>query len=337
MKTATRFFLERIVALDRAIRAGKFPNAGTISRLLEVCPRTVQRDIEFLRDRLHAPLVFDSRRNGYAYSDPGYRLPSADLTEEEILTLCRAERVVEQMYRDTPFGPALARTFRKLTAGLTERVHVRSTLDFPSHSFHVSASTPLDPGLFRDLDDLILTRIRVAIRYWSASRDEETNREVDPYHLACIDNYWYLIAFCQLRGQIRMFALSRIRQLEPTGATFDQPTDFRIDDYLARSFAVLRGAEGELHRVRLRFTADAVRYVRERTWHLSQKQEFTDEGSLVLSLEVGNLRGVERWVLSWGVDCEVLEPAELRTRITVALEETLRRYSQSTPDVSSRA
>jgi predicted DNA-binding transcriptional regulator YafY len=71
------------------------------------------------------------------------------------------------------------------------------------------------------------------------------------YQLACIDNSWFLVAFCHLHGEIRMFAPARIRHLEPTGRTFDPPTDFRIDDYLARSFAVLRGTEGELYRVRL--------------------------------------------------------------------------------------
>src|SRR5438309_226802 len=51
MKIAVRFSLQRIAALDRAIRAGEYPNAWTIARELEVGHRTVQRDVEFLRDR----------------------------------------------------------------------------------------------------------------------------------------------------------------------------------------------------------------------------------------------------------------------------------------------
>ena len=80
MRTATRLPLERIAALDHAIRAGKHPNAASLARELEVCRRTVQRDIEFLRDRLRVPLVYDPERNGYAYSDPDYRLPLLTLT-----------------------------------------------------------------------------------------------------------------------------------------------------------------------------------------------------------------------------------------------------------------
>jgi predicted DNA-binding transcriptional regulator YafY len=80
MKVAVRFSLQRIAALDRAIRAGEYPNARTISRELEVGHRTVQRDVEFLRDRLGAPLVFDRRHNGYYYAEPDYRLPLMTLT-----------------------------------------------------------------------------------------------------------------------------------------------------------------------------------------------------------------------------------------------------------------
>ena len=111
MKTAARFSLERIAALDRAVRAGEYPNAKTIARLLEVSHRTVQRDVEFLRDRLGAPLEYDPVRNGYVYRDPAFRLPFLTLTEGELVALFLAERVLQQ-YRGTPYAADLARAFR---------------------------------------------------------------------------------------------------------------------------------------------------------------------------------------------------------------------------------
>ena len=74
-----------------------------------------------------------------------------------------------------------------------------------------------------------------------------------------------------------------------------------------------------MHHVRLRFRGDAVRYVRERTWHASQTLETTAEGDLIVTLEVSHLREVERWALSWTPDCEVLEPPELREHVADAL------------------
>lgn len=325
MRTATRFPLERLSALDRAIRAGEYPNASTLARALEVCPRTIQRDIEFLRDRLGAPLAFDPRRNGYAYRDPDYRLPLLTLTEGELVALFLAERVLQQ-YRGTPYGPDLARAFAKLTAGLGESVTVDLRHLGGVHSFRTTAPPEFDPGVFRDLAAATARHRRVVLRYWSASRDAETRREVDPYHLASVDGQWYLIGFCHLRGSVRMFAPARVRALEVTGATFVPPEDFRIEEYLGGSFAVLRGGEGESHRVCLRFRGEAVRYVRERTWHPSQEAEPGPDGSLVVRLRLGHLREVERWALSWGPDCEVLEPAELRRRLGAATAGAARLY-----------
>jgi len=325
MKTAARFSLERIAALDRAVRAGEYPNAKTIARLLEVSHRTVQRDVEFLRDRLGAPLEFDPVRNGYAYRDPAFRLPFLTLTEGELVALFLAERVLQQ-YRGTPYAADLARAFRKVTLGLSDRVTIDLGHLGEAMSFRSSASTPPDPARFGELVAAIRARRRLRLRYASVSRGAETDREVDPYHLASIDGQWYLVGHCHLRGDVRMFVPARIRSLVATGTTFEAPADFRIDDYLSRSFAVLRGGVGDIHRVRLRFTGDAVKYVRERSWHASQVTEPTPEGDLMVDLEVGHLREVERWALSWGADCEVIEPAELRERVADQLSGANRHY-----------
>src|SRR5262245_8629434 len=75
MHSSSRPLLARLAAIDQAIRAGHWPNASTLARTLEVSPRTIQRDLTFLRDRLAAPIAFDPVHNGYAYTDKEYRLP----------------------------------------------------------------------------------------------------------------------------------------------------------------------------------------------------------------------------------------------------------------------
>jgi predicted DNA-binding transcriptional regulator YafY len=236
------------------------------------------------------------------------------MSEGELLALALAQRVLRQ-YRGTPYAPDLARAFKKITEGLTDRVTVDLGELADSFSFRTTAPDGFDPGVFRDLAAAVRDRRKVVLRYWTASRDEETLREVDPFHLACVDGHWYLVGFCHSRGEARMFAPSRVRSLEVTGTTFDVPEGFRIDEYLSRSFGVLRGGDGEASCVRLRFTGDAARYVRERAWHPSQTLETCPDGDVIVGLEVSHLREVERWALSWGGDCEVLGPPELRSRV----------------------
>ncbi len=329
MRAASRPFLERIAALDRSIRAGEHPNAGSIGRGLEVNPRTIQRDIAFLRDRMKAPLVFVRAENGYAYSDPSYRLVPEDreLGDAERAALHLAELVLRAL-PGTPYGDDLSAVLRRLTAGLDPAA--ASAVWERARSFRSTATSAVDPALARRLDQAIVARRRLSIVYWTASRDSEDERLVDPLHLATIDHRPYLIAYCHLRGAILMFSPSRIRTCVATDQTFDPPASFAVDAYLADCFSSLRGPDGELFDVLLRFTGDSVRYVRERTWHPSQTIEECPDGSIVLSLRLGHLREIERWALSWGSECEVLGPPELRFRVADELAVAAARYLHDT-------
>ena len=318
MRTAMRPPLERIATLDRAIRAGEFPNVPTIAGRLEVCRRTILRDVEFLRERLGAPVAFDTRRNGYYYTNPVYRLPYLTLSEGELLALFLAERVLQQ-YRGTPYAADLTRAFKKVTAGLSDTVTIDLGHLDSLRSFRTTAPDAVDPDVFRGLDAAVAGRRRVAVAYWTASRDEVTRREIDPYHLASVDGHWYAVAYCHLRQEVRIFRASRVRSLRPTGVTFEVPAEFDIDDYLSRSLGVLRGADGESHQVRLRFRGKAARFVRDEIGHPSQTWETTPDGDLILGLTLSHLREVEMWALSWVPDVEVLGPPELRERVAAAL------------------
>jgi predicted DNA-binding transcriptional regulator YafY len=324
MKIASRPPLRRLLALDKMIRAGHYPNASKAARALEVNPRTVHRDLEFLRDSWGAPLAFSHRHNGYYYETNDYAIPLLRITEGELVALFLAERQMQQ-YRGTPFGRQLATAFHKLTAALPDPI----TLDLSHlgdlYCFRHQASDAGDARSFARLAKAVMEGRQLELVYWTASRDEITRRLVDPYHLASIGGDWYLIAYCHLREAIRMFAPGRIRSVRETGVRFERPADFRITEYLDASFRTMRGS-GPPRRVRLRFTPQAARYIRERIWHPTQRLQEHKDGSLVLSMKVSHLLEVQRWVLSQGAGCVVLEPEELRRAVRRELEQMLELY-----------
>jgi len=90
----------RLIVIDREIRSGRHPNATELAALLEVSLRTVQRDLEFLRDNLHAPLEWGVLENGYHYSEPAFSLPAQRIREGELLVLLVAEQALAE-YHDT--------------------------------------------------------------------------------------------------------------------------------------------------------------------------------------------------------------------------------------------
>src|SRR3954462_9180174 len=117
MHLATRTPFARILVIDETLRAESWPNARTLGKRLEVHPRTIRRDIEYLRDQLKAPIEFDPKRNGYHYTETTYRLPLLQFTEGELVALFLGEQLLRQ-YRGTAYGPDLALAFAKITAAL---------------------------------------------------------------------------------------------------------------------------------------------------------------------------------------------------------------------------
>ena len=91
--------------------------------------------------------------------------------------------------------------------------------------------------------------------------------------------------------------------------------DFSIGRYLEQSFGVFARPTKTKHTIRIAFDSFAAPLVQERQWHPSQKVTQLRDGGIELSLTLGNLEEVERWILSWGSHAEALGPAELKERI----------------------
>ncbi len=95
---------------------------------------------------------------------------------------------------------------------------------------------------------------------------------------------------------------------------------------MAESFGTIRG-DGDFHVV-LRFTPAYAGLIAEKQWHASQVVEPQPDGAVILRLHVNDLREVARWVMFWGRDCEVLEPAELVAMLVSDLRAVGRIYRQ---------
>jgi len=113
--------LKRLVQIDSAVRAGKFPSSKSLGRICGVHVRTAERDIAFLRDDLKAPVYLDAERGGYAYNDLTYRLPVPNFSEGELVAFFLAEQVLAQ-YAETPLHSRLATAFRKIAMFLPDEV-----------------------------------------------------------------------------------------------------------------------------------------------------------------------------------------------------------------------
>jgi predicted DNA-binding transcriptional regulator YafY len=184
-----------------------------------------------------------------------------------------------------------------------------------------------------DLHHAIGENRRVWMRYYTASRNEHSERTVSPYHLYNVHGDWYLIAFDDKRKSLRNFSVGRIEDWQVLAETFERDPKFSIHDWMSGAFQTERG--GEVLEVVLRFDAQQARYIRERHWHDTQQiEELADTprtragtcGGLILRFRTGGLGEVKRWVMQYGGHVEVLEPEELRNELLQELQKMAKLY-----------
>ena len=113
--------LERMMRIHRAIQSGKYPNTTSLAREMEVSTKSIQRDLDFMRDRLELPLEYDGSRFGYYYTQEVSAFPTLQITEGELFALLVAEKALQQ-YRGTNFEKPLLSAFKKMAAALPDTV-----------------------------------------------------------------------------------------------------------------------------------------------------------------------------------------------------------------------
>ena len=70
MQVRTYTMLQRLSYISRKISTGTYPNSSDLAKSLECSVSTISRDLEFLRDRLAAPIEWNRTLKGYCYSYP---------------------------------------------------------------------------------------------------------------------------------------------------------------------------------------------------------------------------------------------------------------------------
>jgi predicted DNA-binding transcriptional regulator YafY len=292
---------------------------------LECNKRTVYRDLDALQ---YAGFpVTSEKRDGrvfYRFLD-GFRMGGSPFTPDEILALAFGEDLLRTL-EGTVFHDSIRSALAKIRAGLGPEL--ADYLARLGQAFRVLPGPHKNYARFRDtirvLNESVLARRTVRMRYRTGRTGQTSTRDLDPYRVWYRSGGLYVVGLDHRSGEIRTFAVDRIGALEPTGGRFRVREGFDFDAYIGGSFGVV--AEPAL-RVRIRFEGPTANYVEERSWHPSQELARDSRGRLELAMEVGGSTELRAWILSFGAGAEVLEPESLRAEVTGDLQAALARYA----------
>lgn len=316
--------LERLLKIDALLRSGIRQTQKSLAQATEVSDRTIRSDLVFLRDRLLAPLE-NNRQKGWYYTDPNWRLPSISLSQGELFALTLGARMLENYS-----GSAYVNELRTAISRLSERLPEATWIDLQKIAderilFSSGASINLDPEIWHRLELACKKFKSVWMKYFTASRNELSERKFDPYllHIYRGTNP-YVIGFCHKRQEVRWFRIDRIRSLKVLEEEFTVKPDFDAKGHLAMIFQHEVG--GVPQQVEIWFDAVTAPFVGERCWHPSQELIQHDDGSLTLQMYVSGLNDLKRWVLGYGKGAVVKNPPELVAMVQREIEAMRNNY-----------
>lgn len=309
---ADQLFFERFIWFDAQVRKGRYPSAAKLADHFETSGKTAQRSIEYFRDRLNAPLEYDSSRKGYYYVDNSFELPLMKLSEGELMSLLISRKLLSEASTGR-LGEELSAVANKLGGLLS--AHLPGTVD-PEEAFSFSWNQfhPSDNLNFKQVSTALLHCRCLSICYYSPRSSECTMRTVEPHHMVNYMGTWHLIAWCRMRNGWRDFLLSRMSMVMPEDELFTPRDKKEWLPQLTDTFGIFQNAES--FNVALKFTPERARWVRGQIWHQDQKEESLDDGSYQLTIPVSHHAEIMMQVLGHGSHVTVMGPDWLRSMVT---------------------
>ena len=215
----------RLLLIDKAIRSGKYSNTTKLADIAEVTTRTVQRDIEYMRDMYGAPLEYDYTHRGYYYTEDNFYIKGVPLTESELFAMALCSRLLNQ-YCNTPLEETLNTVFSKIIRCLPDKVSVDTGFLDLQLTFIPDKGGNIDNRVFWTIFYALHKKQSINFEYRSLKQECYTKLYTDPYHVICQRGNWYLLGYCHQRKEPQVFAFPRIRNAVLKNETFSIPADF---------------------------------------------------------------------------------------------------------------
>jgi len=304
----------------------------TIDELAAMCSvttRTIRRDLQALEESgfpLYDDKTHDDGKTRWRVNGQALKGLSAGLTVSELCALYFSRTLLESL-SGTPFRDEVESAFEKLSSALTP--HMRQFLDQLPRVLATKADPmrrhddPRQPQFIARALEATLQLRQAHLTYHSKSSDRTKTYLIHPYRLAYAQGALYLLAYVPEYGEVRTFAVDRMKELSLLEERF-APIEELPDAAFPNSLGVHSGSPEQ---VEVEFEPAVADYVRAREWHPSQRLRETASGGVALTLDVCLDRALHSWILSFGPFARVLAPEALAREIAEQFEEARARYA----------
>ena len=318
---------ERFYLIERLLGARRSTPRSLLLDELGVSWATLKRDLDYLRNRLNAPIVFDRALGGYRFEQQAttFELPGLWFNASEahaLLTLHGLLAEIQPGLLSAHIEPLKLR----LRAILASAGHTQDEVKNRIRMLTIAARQA-SPASFEVIAHAVLARKQLLISHYNRASDALVERTVSPQRLVYYRDNWYLDAWCHSRNAIRSFALDAIRAAHPVTAPALELEDSVLDTELGSGYGIFSGTAVQW--AQLKFSAARARWVAQECWHKDQRSHWLENGEYVLELPYSDTRELLMDILRHGGEVEVLAPLALRQALQAELARALARYISS--------
>jgi predicted DNA-binding transcriptional regulator YafY len=299
----------RLQIIHHEIKEGRHPNTRSLAEQLSVSSKTVQRDIDYLRDELEAPIEFLREENGYAYAREDYVLPFLPVDGQDLFSIGVAAQVLA-LLGGTPLAKSLRSCYERLARLMPPAVRLRPEVVREKLTLRAAAFRPVREETWQAVSDALQRGLALSIRYRHPGEDPGEPRVIRPYAFVLAGRDWMVLAEDQSQAQIKNFYLARIEGARLTKDRYAIPRSFDAGAFFRNTFGLFVG-KGRPFRFRVRFSPEVSDEVREMVWHPDQRIESGANGEAILELPAESVREARRFILAYGRHATALSPPEL--------------------------
>lgn len=297
--------IDRLIGILAILLQQEKVTAPYLAEKFEVSRRTINRDIEVLC-KAGIPVATAQGKNGGLSIMDGYRIDRTLLTSKEMESILTGLRSLDSVSGTNRYQQLMD----KLSVGgnvCSADGHIVIDLS----SYYKSSLAPKIELIQSAIEECQ----RVCFTYYSAKG--ESRREIEPYLLVFQWTSWYVWGYCLKRQDYRLFKLNRMLEVKRSEKSFT-----------AREVPPYRVAPEEAFPITMEVK---VLFEPAAKWRLIEEfgpESFseTEDGRLLFQFGFADRENLFSWLLSFGDQAQLLEPAELRPQLSLLVRRIASKY-----------
>lgn len=327
-------FKMRLFKIDQMISEKDGVSFDTMQLALRCSAPTLKRDLRYMREKLHAPIVYSSKKHGYIYESKSaavtlqQNLPAKWYTPDEIFTVMTCLQLFDKVAANK--GALLASEMGTMKSRLLTLL--QGNKEQASEILRrIKIVLPLtkDQGgaFFQEIGQALLARKRLQIRYQGSSPSSVSDREISPLRLVNYRGRWYIDAWDHASEHLKTFRLTKVlsAQVLPRNARIVPMRS--VTKELDSGYGIFSGEKTQMAQIAI--DSYMASFVKEEVWHPEQTLQMQQDGSLLLQVPYCKPDELLGRILSLGHHAQILQPEELRVQVQKELQKTIEQYQLS--------